>query len=310
LFGHDPAGGTRRQRKAVEGQGAVTNGEAAGTNGGKAGTSGWRLDWAPFAAVAGVALLIAALNATSEIMKAAADGVTLDAREPWAFELSSIVMVTALTPFIAWCIWRFAPPERVEMRPWARFLAIHLGAATVFSAGHIAGMTALREAAFAAAGADYSFADGGSLAMPLLYEWRKDVLTYAAIALTFWAWRRLGAPAQLATPPEATADRRIEVRDGARVVLIEPADIAWLEAAGNYVEIHAGGARRLARGTLASFEAKLAGEGFVRVHRSRLVNRRRVAGFQPTPSGDLAITLDDGRVIAGSRRFRGALDAR
>ena len=65
----------------------------------------------------------------------------------------------------------------------------------------------------------------------------------------------------------------------------------------------------LARGTLAAFEERLAGRGFVRIHRSRLVNRARVAAFKPTPSGDLEITLDDGSVIGGSRRFRDALES-
>ena len=90
--------------------------------------------------------------------------------------------------------------------------------------------------------------------------------------------------------------------------MLDPAQITWIEAAGNYVEIHAGGAAHLARGTLAAFEERLAGRGFLRVHRSRLVNRARVTTFKPTPSGDLEITLDDGSVIGGSRRFRNTLE--
>ncbi len=84
------------------------------------------------------------------------------------------------------------------------------------------------------------------------------------------------------------------------MTLVDPAEIAWVEAAGNYVEIHVGGATHLARGTLASFEERLARAGFVRVHRSRLVNRARVASLKPTPSGDLEITLDDGRTVAAA----------
>ena len=84
---------------------------------------------------------------------------------------------------------------------------------------------------------------------------------------------------------------------------------SWIEAAGNYVEIHVAGAVHLARGTLAAFEARLAGRGFVRIHRSRLLNRARMTAFKPTASGDLEITLDDGQVIAGSRRFRSSVDA-
>ena len=61
------------------------------------------------------------------------------------------------------------------------------------------------------------------------------------------------------------------------------------------------------RGTLAAWEAKLAPLGFVRVHRSRIVNRARIRAVKPTPSGDIELTLDDGGVIAGSRRYREGL---
>ncbi|MBC7769500.1 MAG: LytTR family transcriptional regulator, partial [Phycisphaerales bacterium] len=54
---------------------------------------------------------------------------------------------------------------------------------------------------------------------------------------------------------------------------------------------------------------RLAARGFVRVHRSRLVNRARIGAIKPTPSGDVEITLDDGRILAGSRRYRAALEA-
>lgn len=82
----------------------------------------------------------------------------------------------------------------------------------------------------------------------------------------------------------------------------------WVEAAGNYIEFHTGQRSHLVRGTLAAWEARLAAKGFVRVHRSRLVNRTRISAIRPTPSGDVEITLDDSRSIAGSRRYRDALE--
>jgi DNA-binding LytR/AlgR family response regulator len=63
------------------------------------------------------------------------------------------------------------------------------------------------------------------------------------------------------------------------------------------------------RGTLASWEARLAARGFVRVHRSRLVNRTAMSAIKPTPSGDIEITLTDGRIVAGSRRYRAEFQA-
>ena len=63
------------------------------------------------------------------------------------------------------------------------------------------------------------------------------------------------------------------------------------------------------RCTLATWEAKLAARGFVRAHRSRIVNRAHIGALKPTPAGDVEITLDNGAVVSGSRRYREGLEA-
>ena len=47
---------------------------------------------------------------------------------------------------------------------------------------------------------------------------------------------------------------------------------------------------------------------FVRIHRSRLVNARHVSATETNDSGDFTVTLRDGQQIAGSRRWRGAME--
>jgi len=51
-------------------------------------------------------------------------------------------------------------------------------------------------------------------------------------------------------------------------------------------------------------ERQLRGQGFVRIHRSRLVQRARIAQVESKPSGDYVVRLLDGRELAGSRRYR------
>lgn len=291
----------------------MTSGDGSGTSGGNSVTSGWRIQWAPLGLVAVVGLIVAAVNATSAILEAQTGGASVDPAAAWLFELSSVVMVVLLAPCVGWMIRRFPPEQAETPAAWARLAAVHFVAATAFSIVHIAGMAMLRMAGYAAVGHTYSFDYEGDWVVPFLYEWRKDLLTYLAVAVGYWAWSywmaQRATRAMLAEPEKPAADDRIEIRDGARVTLIDPAQITWLEAAGNYVEIHVGAATHLARGTLAGFEERLAVRGFVRIHRSRLVNRIRVSAFKPTPSGDMEITLDDGRVITGSRRFRTALES-
>ncbi len=137
---------------------------------------------------------------------------------------------------------------------WFRFVGLHLAAACVFSFLHIVGMVAIRTIGYDLAGSIYHFDYQGDLLVPSVYEWRKDVLTYASNAVCYWAWgvwlAQQAALALLAAPWPTVAEPRIEIRDGARVTLVDPAQIAWIEAAGNYVEIHIGSATHLARGTL------------------------------------------------------------
>lgn len=298
----------------------MTDGAGIGTSGGKAVTSGrtptrggWRIEWAAVLFIAAAASVIAVVNVTSAIMESQTGGAPIDPRAAWLYEISSGVMVVALCPIAAWMVWKVPPPIEASISVWARAAVPHFVAACVFSALHILGMVAIRKIGYAIAGSEYIFAYQGDLVVPTIYELRKDVLTYVSNAAWFWVfgfWQAQKA-AQALTAPAATPaqDQRIEIRDGARITLLDPATIGWVEAAGNYVELHTGDATHLVRGTLAGFEERLAEHGFVRIHRSRLINKKRISGFRPTSSGDLEITLDDGRVVGGSRRFRAMLES-
>ena len=291
----------------------MTSGDGTGTSGGNSVTSGWRIQWVPVGMIAAISVVVAVINATSGIMEAETGGPQARPEEFWLWEVSSVMMVVLLSPIVSWMVWKIPPPIGGSPSAWLPAAALHFGAASIYSVLHVAGMVAIRHAGYATWGWPYDFSNNGDYVLPFFYEWRKDLLTYTTNALGFWAWGlwiTYSASQKLQSAPlPMTAEERIEIRDGARVSLVDPADIAWIEAAGNYVEIHVGGVSHLARGTLAAFEQKLAGRGFLRVHRSRLVNRSRMTAFKSTPSGDVEITLDDGRTIAGSRRFRAAIES-
>ena len=78
-------------------------------------------------------------------------------------------------------------------------------------------------------------------------------------------------------------DGRIVVRRGGAYTLVEPATLDWLEAAGNYVRLHAGDRSLLHRCTLSELEERLPGDRFRRVHRSAIVNLDSVDRIVPTP---------------------------
>ena len=143
----------------------------------------------------------------------------------------------------------------------------------------------------------------------LIYEGRKDALAYAGMVLGAWLLEAaLRKPERVViTKTAAPAQRRLEIRDGARRDFIDPAEILWIEAAGNYVELHLAGRALLQRQTLSALEGELGELGFTRIHRSRLVNRRHVRSIESNDSGDFTVRLSDGRQITGGRRWREAI---
>src|SRR5580704_3506482 len=65
---------------------------------------------------------------------------------------------------------------------------------------------------------------------------------------------------------------RIPLKTHDRVMIVNVADIEWVEADGDYVSVHVGAKSWLLRETIAAAESRLALSGFVRIHRSTLVN--------------------------------------
>lgn len=265
------------------------------TAGPERGTNGWaRFEWGPWLTIASVGAAVAFVNATSDIIEGAGNHWI----EPVLWETTSAGVIICLAPFIGWAVRRWPPRANRFLTP----ALIHFGLTVPFAAAHIAAIWLLREAAYWAAGSRYGFFDDG-VAITLLYEWRKDVLVYAALAAAYWMFQYM---AERRRSAQASTDR-IEIRDGGAAVFLAPGDVSHVEAAGNYVEFHTNAATHLVRGTLTSWETQLLARGFVRVHRSRLVNRARIASLKPTPSGDVAISLTGGGVVLGSRRYRDAL---
>lgn len=246
-------------------------------------------------AFAGFGLLYMVVNAASMIDQRRALGRPIAAWQAWVLEGTSFAAWLALLPVVLALAIRLAP------RPLWQAVTGHLVGCLVVSLAHSALMAVLRIAAFANGGLDY--APHTPLSDWLLFEARKDVITYVSLIAVFLLARRLVSGAT-PRPADASKAALIELRDGSRVVMLRPDEIDWANAAGNYVELYGSFGTELARRTLADLEAELAPHGFVRVHRSRLVRRAAIATTVTRQSGDFDITLRSGTVISGSRRFR------
>lgn len=247
-------------------------------------------------AFAGFGLLYMAVNSASLIDQRRALGQPIAEWQAWVLEGTSFVAWLALLPAVL----VFA--TRLASRPLPLAALGHAAGCIAVSLAHTALMAGLRIAAFALAGEDYAPSEAWS--DRLLFEARKDVITYVSILAVFLLARRMVAQSIAPPAPQSGETALIEVRDGSRVVMLRPSEIDWVSSAGNYVELHGSFGSQLARRTMADLESELTPHGFVRVHRSHLVRRTAIATTETRQSGDFDITLRSGAVISGSRRFR------
>ncbi len=111
--------------------------------------------------------------------------------------------------------------------------------------------------------------------------------------------------------------RRFVVRERGDYFLAPVEQVERIEAAGNYVELHCFAAKasgsetvHLIRETMAHLEQILDPEVFVRIHRSRIIQRARVDTMQPNGSGDFEVRLRSGSVVEMSRTYKGGLLSR
>jgi two-component system LytT family response regulator len=95
--------------------------------------------------------------------------------------------------------------------------------------------------------------------------------------------------------------QRIPVRVDEHVVLVAVDDVVWIKAARNTVEIHLVDRVHELRETMATLAARLDPRHFARVHRSAIVNVRRVKAIHPWFNGHHVVTMDTGQQLRMSR---------
>ena len=121
---------------------------------------------------------------------------------------------------------------------------------------------------------------------------------------------RTAAGRQLAAVLAELRDRRILIKDRGKVIIVNEADVDWIEAEGDYVRVHTGGRGHLLRETMAAMAERLDPARFARIHRSTIVNVSRIRELKPHPNREYTVVLHDGTRLKLSRGYRDALEGR
>ena len=230
-------------------------------------------------------LVSAVANSITVNMDVQRMDLAFQAWQPAVWETSSSLVALALVPAVAWFTRRWP----LYLDNWRRMLPLWLLASVAWSALHVAGMVAVRKLAYASVGDAYDF---GIWWREFGYEYLKDVRSFAGMALLMEGYRlllrRMQGEASLLSapdegPPLEALDRpeRFLVRKLGREFLVPAADIEWLQASGNYVNLRVRGHDYPLRSTIAGIGERLDPARFARIHRSYIVNLDQVASIEP-----------------------------
>jgi len=101
--------------------------------------------------------------------------------------------------------------------------------------------------------------------------------------------------------PGPVEDAALWVHRNQQLTRIPVDTIEWIEAEGNYARVHAADGSGLLRASLAQLETRLAPAGFIRLHRSAICRRDRIAGVRRKRTGALIVTLQGGAELPVGR---------
>ncbi len=226
--------------------------------------------------------------------------------EPFCWELSSCIVLLLLIPVVLWLSDRWV--SRLGLKTQ---LLVHLLATVPFSVLHVSGMVALRHLCYYFMDASYDF---GEISLGFIYEYRKDAQAYLTLAAIITGYRFIvrrlqGEASYLADSAESETSEpelppeRLLIKKLGREFLIQTADVEWIEASGNYANLHIKGGIYPMRITMDKLE-KLLPANFARIHRSTIINLGQVQDLQALDSGDYLVRLHNGQTLTLSRRYR------
>jgi LytTr DNA-binding domain len=259
----------------------------------------------------GAFLINALFNSLTVIMDVQRAALPFETWKPVVWETSSGLLMLLLVPALVLFTRRFP----LHLDNWRRQLPRYALASVIWSLAHVLGMVALRKLVYATQGQQYGF---DNWPLELAYEYLKDVRSFVShlvliLGYRFVLLRAQGEAALLDEPDVGPAVEAVErperflVRKLGREFLVAANDIEWIQAAGNYANLHVRGRDYPLRSTIAGVQQRLDPQRFARVHRSYIVNLDLVAMIEPLETGDARLHLKDGTTLPCSRRYRSGL---
>jgi len=189
---------------------------------------------------------------------------------------------------------------RLQSGNWITALAVHIITSVAFAILHLGIIAAMLKLVKPHALPGYDLWDTYLYAALQLFHF--ECLLYWVVLGLAYGFEHY---AEKQTPDEESAYlRKLTVKNNGHTLLLNTAQIDWLEAADNYINIHAGKNAFLLREKMHVLENKLDPRQFQRTHRSVIVNLGRIKELVRSTDGHCMIVLHNGQNLPVSRRRR------
>jgi len=246
---------------------------------------------------AGWIVLVAVLWGTDLLAKFSVRDQTGFGKDTFRLVSEQVTSAVAVLVMILFVVqWLRLFPLRLDA--WPRAIIGHTIGSIIFAFGHFVLMVALRIPWFAVNELTYVWRE--PFVSNLIVEYQKDIKIYIGFVIVVSAyqyyWR---SRAKMA---ESSADRLI-VQTGAGDSVLRFEQIDYLEAARNYVSVHADGHEYVIRDTMTNVMRRLSSGPFARTHRSVIVNIDKISAIRPVDSGQ-RVFLTSGEDVPLSRSYR------
>lgn len=97
---------------------------------------------------------------------------------------------------------------------------------------------------------------------------------------------------------------RLAVKSDGRIILVKLEEVYWIEAADNYVKLHAANEAHMLRETMSALEKRLPRDTFMRISRSAMVNIEHIKELHPMFHGEYIVVLRNGTQLTLTRSYR------
>jgi two-component system LytT family response regulator len=130
------------------------------------------------------------------------------------------------------------------------------------------------------------------------------LLIYLAVCICMLRFTVPAALPQTAIVKNKAGLDRINITNGTNNILVETSEILFITAASLYCCIHTAKGKYLYPRTLKALEQNLDPASFLRVHKSSIVNIKRVLSYKSRLNGDFDLTLENGQIVRMSRNYK------